>query len=159
MIKNKMKLFGISIAAVSLVIMTALPVSAKSRRLTPADNCSIAFNDPDLRFSTGSYLYATGTGSYVCGIPNDTYMGNSDIYKINAHFYNSSSVSSTLSAKVCTRSYQGDTTDCEVSKSTTTTGEVYLSWTGVTLTKYADATYLFGTLSTGDRLRLIWVTE
>jgi hypothetical protein len=156
---KKTKLLGLSVVATALVAMMAFNISAKERRLSPPDNCSIVSNDSDLYFSTGGYLYAENFGYYVCGIPNDSYFNNTEIKRINIHLYNYSS-SNSVSARPCVRDYNSNDVYCEPSKSTTAAGEVRLSWTGVNFANYLTyETYVYGTMYTGDRLRLIWASQ
>ena len=148
-----------SVATASLVITMATSVFAKERRLSPPDNCSITSNDPDLYFSTAGYLYASNFGYYVCVIPNDSYFTNTAINRINVHVYNSSSTNSVY-ARPCVRDFNSNDVYCETGKSTAVAGERTLSWTGVNFAGYLTyATYVYGYLYSGDRLRLIWASE
>lgn len=159
MFKNNQKLAAIAITAASLATFTASSASAKVRRLAPQDNCSVTSNSTNLYFNSSGLLWGTDLGYYTCGIPNDSYMTNTAIDKINVHLYNSTQQDSTVWARPCARDYNGDDTDCEAGKSTTTIGEVTLSWTGVSFEYSSYATYVYGYLYNGDFLRLIWVSE
>ena len=159
MFTQKMKRLGIAVITAAIMITVALSVAAKNRRLSPADNCSIYYNDSDLQFESG-YIRATGYGYYVCGVPNDSYMTNTTIHSVNVHLYSSSVNSSYHHAAVCTRSYNGDDMNCVYSDNTTANGERTLSISGLNLSGYgAYETHVIGNMDNQDKLRLIYVTE
>ena len=154
--KNKTKILAIGLAAACLVTMTAFSASAKWNRLSAVGFCDGANGTTNIYPYSGGYIKAVGSGNAVCGLPNTDYMPISLIKYVNAHFYNASS---TVTANICTRGYNSEVTDCEATKSTSAIGEVTLSWTGVSLTRVADAGYMWASMGSGDKLRLIYLTE
>jgi hypothetical protein len=137
------KLIGIGLFSAVTVMVMALPASAKWRRLTPADNCSMINNNSDLEHYTGGWIRGTTSneGWCVCGIPNE------------------------VCATPCHFDYDSSSFGCLELECTSTAGEVTISWDDTALGAWDNSTYLGwtstvqGYIYSGDFLRLIYLSD